>query len=618
MTEVPVATPSPRKPLRLWPAVVIVAAQWTLRYLVPTFAPEAYMYAVLGGLAGTLLVLVWWLFLSQAPWAERLGALGLMAVGLFVTPFFIDESIQTGMMGLMFYIHVIPVLSLALVAWAVATRHLADGPRRAALVATFVVAFGIFTLLRTDGISSFGTDFAWRWSPTAEDRLLAQDRDEPPPPPPGPAAPEPTPEATEPEETADPATDETPAVATAAPTPDQTGEAAEIESPAPSEVADWPGFRGAARDGHVPGVRIATDWALAPPQELWRRPIGPGWSSFAVDGERLYTQEQRGEDEVVTCYDAATGEPVWRHRDRVRFWEANAGAGPRGTPTLSGDRVYSFGATGLLNVLDAGTGGRIWSADVAADTGVEVPHWGFSSSPLVVDDQVVVAAAGVLAAYDLANGQKRWVGPEGSGSYSSPHLLTLGGVRQIVFMRWAGAIGVDEANGSLLWEHPWPGGSRIVQPALTAEGDLLISAGESQGLRRIGVSRGPDGWAVEERWTTIRLKPYQSDFVVHEGHAYGFDGPIMACVDVEAGERQWKGGRYGNGQLVLLPDQDALLVVTEDGDLALVEARPERFNELARIPAIEGKTWNHPVLVDDVFVARNAQEVVAYRLALAD
>jgi outer membrane protein assembly factor BamB len=311
-----------------------------------------------------------------------------------------------------------------------------------------------------------------------------------------------------------------------------------------------------------------------------------------------------------------TGEPVWRHLDKARFFESNGGAGPRATPTLSDGRVYTFGSTGILNALAAADGAVLWSRNVASDTGKKVPDWGFSSSPLVVDDVVVAAAAGQLVAYDIASGAPRWFGPKGGDGYSSPQLFTIDGVAQVLLVRAAGATSVVPANGTLLWEHQWQGYG-IVQPALASDGDILLGGGETMGMRCIAVAHGPGGWTVEERWTSAALKPYFNDFVVHDGHAFGFDGRILACIDLKDGTRKWKGGRYGNGQLVLLPDQNLLLVLSEEGELALVAAVADQFTELARVPAIEGKTWNHPVLVDDVLLVRNGQEMVAFRLAPA-
>jgi outer membrane protein assembly factor BamB len=369
----------------------------------------------------------------------------------------------------------------------------------------------------------------------------------------------------------------------------------------------------------VRGVRINTDWTSSPPVEMWRRQIGPGWSSFAVSGDLLYTQEQRGDDEIVSCYRVSTGEPVWRHRDATRFWEANGGPGPRATPTVHNGRIYAFGATGILNALDARTGKPLWSRNVAADTSRQVPYWGFASSPLVVDDVVVVAAAGTLAAYDPATGNPRWQGPRYGGSYSSPHLAVLDGVEQIVLLGGPGAISVAPADGALLWEHKWDPGP-IVQPALTGDGDILvnsITATGGVGTRRLSVKKAASGWNVEERWTSTGLKPYFNDFVVHEGYAYGFDNNIMAAIDLADGQRKWKGGRYGNGQLVLLADQDVLLVSSEDGELALVSATPDGYREIARVPALDGKTWNHPVLVGDVLLVRNGEQMAAFRVGLS-
>lgn len=560
-------------PLRLWPGVVAVVLQWLVWLVIPKVVPgnTAGYIGAIGGLIGGLLVVVWWVFFSRAPRAERWGALAMFIVVLWMTRRFLHASVATGGMGVLFFMYAVPVLCLAFVAWAAFTRNLSGKLRLATMIATIVLACGVWTLVRTDGVSATGSDFAWRWSKTPEERLLAQAGDEPFEP-------------------------------VSAPTTMREG-------------VQWSGFRGNRRNGIVPGVRIDTDWSTSPPVELWRRPIGPGWSSFAVQGDLVYTQEQRGDDEMVSCYSATTGEPVWRHRDAARFWESNAGAGPRGTPTLHEGRVVTLGATGILNMLDAINGKVIWSRNAAADTESEIPYWGFSGSPLVIHDGVIVAVAGQLAAYDLDTGEPRWFGPKGGDGYSSPHLMTVDGVSQVLLLSSAGATSFLSADGTVLWEHPWPG-YPIVQPAQTADGDILISASEGSGIRRIAVAEGPDGWTIDERWTSVRLKPYFNDYVVHQGHAFGFDGSILACIDLENGERKWKGGRYGHGQLVLLPDQDLLLVLSEKGELAVVGAIPAGFEELARLPALEGKTWNHPVLIDDLLLVRNGQEMVAFRLKL--
>ncbi len=618
--------PTRQKPLRLWPGVVAVVLQWLLWYVVPIVVPEGGLVGMIGGAVCALVLLVWWLFFSRAPWSERVGAIILMIVAVFATKRIVHQSIAGAGMGRLLYISTIPGLSLALVAWAMATRRLPNGAWRASLVAAILLACAPWTLLRTGGIiGGAGSEFHWRWTATPEERLLAQGSDEPAPIPTAPKAAE-TPAMGLPAQASDEPTASTSAAA-AAKTPEKrpvartSAEPAALPSvPAATETrALWPGFRGPHRDSIIPGVRIETDWSRKPPVALWRRPIGPGWSSFAVHGNVLYTQEQRGDHEIAACYNATTGKPVWRHRDAVRFWESNGGAGPRSTPTLSNGRVYTFGATGILNALDAGNGAVVWSRNVASDTGTKVPMWGFSSSPLVVEDVVIVAASGTLAAYDLATGNPRWVGPHHGGSYSSPQLVTIEGVAQILLLSPPGAISVAPADGALLWEHSWEGGA-IVQPALTADGDVLINAlsmSGGAGIRRLAVAHGPGGWTVKERWTSTGLKPYFNDFVVHKGHAFGFDGSILACIDLEDGKRKWKGGRYGNGQLVLLRDQDLLLVISEDGELALVAAASDKFTELARFPAIDGKTWNHPVLVGDRLLVRNGQEMVAFRLSLA-
>jgi len=616
------------KPLRVWPGVIALAALLLARFGVKAVVPgfTGFSRGMMWSFWGAGAVLLWWLLLSRARWFERVGGVALMAAGLYAA-----WQLRHPSMSLLWLVgYAVPGVCLALVVGAAAARRTEGTQRRATIAGAILLACFGWTLVRTEGISGDHVlSYHWRWTASPEERLLAQIGREPAPSAPAPAA------------SASPATSSAPVVPSAQPVPSAPAAVAKplppVATPVPaataapplpsaSATADWPGFRGPERDGIVHGVRIATDWSASPPVELWRRAVGPGWSSFAVSGGRLYTQEQRGDDEVVSCYEEATGAPVWTHKDAARFFESNGGPGPRGTPTLAGRRVYTLGATGMLNALDAGDGRVAWSRMAASDAEgtpsmggggtVKVPDWGFSSSPLVVDDLVVVAMAGQLVAYDLATGKPRWTGPKGGVSYSSPQLATIGGVPQLLLANATGLTSVAPADGQLLWQHKWRG-FPIVQPAFTSDGGVLLAIASDSGTRRLAIAQAAGAWTVEERWTSPGLKPYFNDFVVHEGHAYGFDGRILACIDLANGERKWKGGRYGNGQLVLLAEQDLLLVLSEDGELALVNATPDRFTEVARVPALQGKTWNHPALAGDVLLVRNGEEMVAFRLALA-
>ena len=581
MTNAQTNEATPRKPLRVWPGVVLVLVQWVAWLVVPYFLPNYILPALSVTALCALAIVLWWLILSRAPWYERVSAIILIVLAVIGTKRIVHVSIATANFGYLLYVMAIPFMSLALVAAAVISRRLSAGQRRAVIAAAIVFGCGLFTLLRTGGATGdFKNDFHWRWSKTPEERLLAQRGDE----------------------------------TLASPSTPPTNVKSE---------AEWPGFRGPERNGAVRGVQLKADWSASPPVELWRRPVGPGWSSFAVHDGRLYTQEQRGKDEIVACYDESTGKPVWKHSDAARFWESISGPGPRATPALSNGRVYALGATGIMNVFDERTGAVVWSRNVVTDTGTKVPGWGVAGSPLVVGDLVIVAASGNLVAYDAATGNPRWFGPRGGDSYSSPQFVTINGVQQIVLMTSTGATGVALADGKELWNHSWPSDTRILQPAVAADGEFVISVGDGMGgngMRLIAVKQGQGGsggWTTEERWTSEDLNANFTDFVIHKGHVFGFDFGTLTCIDVKDGKRKWKSPQHGYGQLVLLPDQDLLLMLSEKGELELVKATPDQFTELARFPVLEGKTWNHPALVGDVVLVRNDHEMAAFRLPVA-
>ena len=401
-----------RKPLRLWPGVALAAALVATRYVLPPLIPDATLFslplgmiAVIAGMLCALAIAAWWMFFSRAAWAERLGAIILLGVALFATSRLVHESIAGGMQGMMLPMYAIPVATLALVAWAVATQRFPDGPRRALMIVTIVLACAVFTVIRTDGISgSGGAQLTWRWTETAEERLLARGTEEPAqlPPPVRPRLNRSCPRS----DPSNPRKARRQHFMSLRHHEDRTCRSyAQQDS---TRVAWFPRSAAGRRRQRCPDqhrlVGIAASRIVASSDRA-------GWSSFAVGSDLLYTQEQRGDDEIVASYNITTGKPAWWHRDAARFWESNAGAGPRGTPTLSNGRVYALGATGILNVLDARKRRVVWSRNVPSDSGVAVPDWGFSSSPLVVDDLVIVAASGKLIAYEVATGSPRWKGP---------------------------------------------------------------------------------------------------------------------------------------------------------------------------------------------------------------
>lgn len=380
----------------------------------------------------------------------------------------------------------------------------------------------------------------------------------------------------------------------------------------------WPGFRGPNRDG----VALAGSYDSAalknafPLRQLWKQPIGAGWSSFAVVEPLIFTQEQRGEFECVVAYDFESGKERWVYADQNRFNEMAGGLGPRATPTFADGRLYVMGPSGILTCVDASTGRRIWRVEHAAGED-ETPQWGFAGSPLVHDGLVFVALEGInnlrLAAFDIGDGKLRWRAFGGADSYSSPQLATLAGVRQVLIFDGAGLASYDPASGNELWSYEWKEGMpKVAQPMVLGDSEVLIGMGYGRGLRLLEVKKSGETWTVGQRWASDKLKPKFNDFVIHEGHAYGLDEGILACVSLKDGKRAWKGGRYGYGQVLLAPPY--LLVVSEAGEVALVDASPAEYREVAKSDAIRGKTWNHPVIAAGRLLVRNGDEVACFDL----
>jgi outer membrane protein assembly factor BamB len=585
MTEIAAPVPAAERRLRLWPGLVIVLCIWACLKLPGLIIPGEVMqfYIVFfAPMALTLLFLVWWVFFSRASWKE-VGSTVLIVAVLGVCAFFLYDP-SFGFFGIV--MSAIPLVLSAWVGWLLISARFQPGIRRAGFFVAVLLAWLYPSILRLDGVDgSFAAQISYRWEPKSEELFLKEMESRKAPPAIGPEA-----------------------------------------SAVALRAGDWPEFRGPNRDSKLPGVRIATDWKERAPKLIWKQRIGPGWSSFAVLGNNLYTQEQRGEDEAVVCYDADTGKEKWIHKDHERFYETVSGAGPRSTPTFHEGKIYALGANGRLTCLDAATGKLLWTRDIVADGDCKskkefpVPMWGFSASPLVVKRLVTVFAGGPngksVLAYKADTGELAWTAGDGLISYSSTQVSRVNGQEVLLITTDKGVSGLKPETGETVWLYSWPkeGMPRVTQPQLVGKNDLLIGTVD-EGTRRIHIADSDSAAvAASDVWKSKAIKPYFSDFVVHKDHMYGFDGVTFNCVAVADGKLKWKARGYGSGQVLLLPDQDLLFILTEKGEGALVDAKPDAHHELCKIPMIQGKTWNHPVIAHGKLFVRNDEEAACFQL----
>jgi outer membrane protein assembly factor BamB len=394
-----------------------------------------------------------------------------------------------------------------------------------------------------------------------------------------------------------------------------------IVSSVSGQVASgWPGFRGPNRDG-VYREPIRLEWAGLVP--MWKRPIGGGRASFAVGGGRAFTIEQRERNEVVVAYDFMTGRELWTDAWRERFNSPfkgmmGGGEGPRATPTFADGLVYALGGRGEFRCLDAATGKVVWRTNILKDAGAENLTWGMAASPLVFQDVVIVLPGGPkgrsVAAYDRRTGKLLWTALDDKTAYTSPMQTSIGGVPQFLIVSATRLVGMSQDSHAVLWEFPWKTdhGASATQPILIGDNRVFYSSGYGTGAVVLELTKDGDRFTVREVWRNIRMKNRQSSSVLRNGFIYGLDEGILACIDASTGELKWKGGRYGHGQLLLAGEH--LIVVTEEGELVLVPATPEKLQEVARVAAIEGETWNVPAMADGILLVRNMRQMAAFDL----
>ena len=484
---------------------------------------------------------------------------------------------------------------MSLLVWFVRESGHAAGVKKAVVGGLLAaIALGLATL-RIERVSGdLVPEFAWRWS-AARDRLLEA--------------------------------------------PQAVAERRADASPWQATADDFPRFLGPTGSCSVDAPTIDPDWEAHPPKPVWRRPIGAGWSGFVTCGDHAVTLEQRGDQEVVSCCSVTTGEPEWSVAVPARHETVLGGVGPRSTPTIRDGVVYATGATGWLQAIDGATGKVLWKKDVLVDLGIDpAAHaaavtWGRAGSPLVLDDVVVVPGGGpipgkqdaatpmaaiTLAAYDRATGERRWTAGDEQISYVTPQVVALGGRDVILSVNEASVVGYDPATRAAVWRFDWPGhynsDASCSQAVVVDDTRVFVSKGYGIGAALFAVeSTAAEPWTMREAWREAgNLKTKFTNVAIHDGHVYGLSDGILECVRLADGKRQWKGGRYGQGQVLRVGG--LLLVQAESGEVVLVDATPAKHTVRGRLDAIRGQTWNNLCLSGNRLLVRNAEEAACYEV----
>ena len=566
------------KPLRAWPGVLIAIGMAAMMTIPGVLAPRTslqFMSLMFGSVLAFAFGTVWWYFGARVTGRHRwtIPLLWFLLLAGFSAPEMISDH---------------PPMSSAVYGWpfqfalfAVVVLCLWLAGRSAQLAGAYVVtilAWAMFALVRIEGADAELTPtFTWAWMPRPE--AVAKELDQ-----------------------------------------RQLGNVEKID--VKLGETDWPQFRGAKQDGIVRG-RLNFDFTVEP-KLVWKQAIGPGWGTFSVVGNRLFTQEQRGENEAVVCYNAVNGEELWRFYEVAKFRETISSVGPRATPTYHNGQLFVQGTTGYLYCLNADTGETVWRRGLLADAGAKVPMWGLAGSPTVLNELVYVYTGGVpnkgLTALSKSTGEVVWQAGNATHGYSTIHVAELAGRTQLLYMSNYGIEAFDPLTGDVLWDYPEPlsNGNRATQPMLLNRNELLFTTGVGQnlGATRLKIESNGTGFTVSKLWFTNKLKPYFNDGVQLGGFYYGFDDKSLVCIDLKSGQLLWNAGtKYAHGQLLLLEDAAMLVVVGVDGSVSLVKADPSEYSEELSFKALKGKTWNHPVFSNGRLYLRNSAEAACYEFA---
>ncbi len=391
---------------------------------------------------------------------------------------------------------------------------------------------------------------------------------------------------------------------------------------------DWPQWRGIHRDGVAPGDGLLKEWPDDGLKLHWKIQGGGGFSAISVAGKHLVTMIQDGADEVVVCWEdeGTTAKQLWRFPYKSLF--TRKGEGPRATPTIDGDRVYALGAQGHLFCLNLKDGKKVWAKELEKDFSAIIPMWGFSSSPLVEDDLLLINPGGkdnAVVALDKMTGDVKWKALSGHPGYSSPVINTGGGIRQVLFFLGEELVSLDPKTGAVYWRFPWTTSNQVnsATPIVVKDGEsgddyVFISSGYAKGCGLVCVSKGSDGKPkVEEVYTNNQMHNHFGSSVFYKDYLYGFDEGKLVCMPFRSDKRktvkqEWKEKSYNKGTLLLAGDN--LIVLGENGDLGLVEPTPKKYVEKARFSVTEDRCWTMPIIAHNRLYIRDETMVYCYDL----
>jgi outer membrane protein assembly factor BamB len=377
---------------------------------------------------------------------------------------------------------------------------------------------------------------------------------------------------------------------------------------------DWPQWRGMNRDGVSHEKGWASQWPTEGPKQLWKAAVGVGYSSMSVANGRLFTMGNVSEVDNVYCLDAKTGKEIWKHSYPCSSKDPNGYPGPRCTPTVDGDFVYTVSRDGQLFCLAVADGKVVWQKDYKKDYGGKVPQWGFSTSPLVEGSMLIIEAGGPgasMVALDKKTGKEIWKAGDDKAGYSSPIAFTWKGDREIALFTASGIVARKANDGQELWRHDWKTSYDVnAATPIVSEDKMFISSGYNTGCALLQFSVKPP----KVVWQNKAMRNHVNSSVLHEGFLYGFDEKDLKCLDFKTGEVKWSEGSFGKGSVILADGK--LIIYSDNGRLATAEANPAGYKEISSAQVLGGKTtWSLPVLADGNIFCRSLENLIALDVA---